>query len=158
MVVVSLEDNGDDSGTLDDDSLLTTRLLLSLSLSSIALFSNWVVGVRGGAALDIGYTTAIWGRIKCARLSAGSGRGAVVDVLLVLRSETKPDGGSVHVAPDGEFPLELGLFPPKSFPKLPIVIREKRPLGGGGGFFRMLLPGIGMVTEDVDALRTGGGG
>lgn len=157
MVVVSLNDNGDDSGTPDGESLLTTRLLRSLSLSSIACFSNCVVGVRGGAVLDIGYTTAIWGRIKCARLSAGSG-GAVDNVPLLLRSETEPDGGSVSVAPDGAFPMELRLFPPKNFPKLPIVIREKRPLGGGGGFFKILLPGIGMVTEDVDALRTGGGG
>lgn len=62
------------------------------------------------------------GRMKYAPLSAGSGGGAaVVDVLLLLRSETKPDGGSVPVAPDGEFPVELGNFP-------------KRPLGGGGGF------------------------
>lgn len=76
--------------------------------------------MREGAVLDIGYTTAIWGRIESAPLSGGDA--AVVDVLW---SETKLDGDSVPVAPDGEFPLKL--IPPENHPKLPIVIQEKRP-------------------------------
>lgn len=76
---------------------------------------------------------------------------------MLLRSE----GGSVTGGLEFVLAFELLLpFPPKNFPKPPIppVIRERRPVGGGGGFLRILLPGMGIVTEEVDALRTGGGG
>lgn len=112
----------------------------------------------------MGYTTAICGRIKCARLRAGFNGG--------VEEGTVSIGGSGMVA-RFEFTLEVALPPvplPKNLPNppmlippipltlIPLVILDNSPVGGGGGFFRMLFPGIGIVTEDVDARRTGGVG
>ena len=44
----------------------TIRRRRSASRSSIAFFSSFSVGVEGGLTEDMGYTVAIWGRMKCA--------------------------------------------------------------------------------------------
>jgi hypothetical protein len=58
----------------------TTLRLLSLSLSSAARFSSLTVGVLGGAAVEMGYTVDIWGRMKCARFSGFWSSSVVVGV------------------------------------------------------------------------------
>jgi hypothetical protein len=76
---------------------------------------------------DIGYTIAISGRMKCARLSG--------------RDTSSSDPCELE-PPDVEVALPVGRN---------LERREKMDCWGGGGRLRIDFPGVGIVTADEEA-------
>ncbi|KAJ7801362.1 hypothetical protein B0H14DRAFT_3155580 [Mycena olivaceomarginata] len=111
----------------------TTFLRCSRSRSSIAHFSSRSVGVDGGARLLMGYTTAISGRIKCARLSTRAASASIPPVappLLLLPPAVDPFP-PVALAPLAPLPAAL---PPKTGlkrPHAPAPLRRGHGAGHG---------------------------